>query len=80
MAKPRQGRPRGGRPSNRQRARGGNGPGPAYRPTSSGGGTSHKSSSVEGTPIMTLVYAVAAFVVLTVGSVAGFLLHGYGVL
>lgn len=28
---------------------------------------------------MTLVYAVAAFVVLTVGGVAAFLLHGYGV-
>jgi hypothetical protein len=68
-----------GRPPGR-RGKGGTGPGPAYRPNTNTGGTRHKSSSVEGTPIITVVYALAAFVVLTVGSVATFLLHGYGVL
>lgn len=72
-------RPAGGRPPSR-RGKGGVGPGPAYRPSSSGGGTRHKSSSVEGTPIITVVYGIAAFVVVTVGGVTAFLLHGYGVL
>lgn len=72
-------RPPGGRPPN-QRGRGGIGPGPAYRPSSTGGGSKHKSSSVEGSPIIRVVYALAAFVALTGGSVVGYLLHGYGVL
>lgn len=72
-------RPGGGRPPNR-RGKGGIGPGPGYRPGSTGGGTRHKSSSVEGSPIIRVVYALAAFVVLTGGSVAGYLLYGYGVL
>lgn len=44
------------------------------------GGTRHKSSSVEGTPILTLVYGVAAAVVLTVVSLIGYLAHGYEVI
>ena len=39
MAKPKS-RPAGGRPPGR-RGRGGVGPGPAYRPSSTGGGTKH---------------------------------------
>lgn len=81
MGKPRQSRPKGGRPHGRRGKSGGIGPGPAYRPNPNTGGSTHKkSSSVEGTPIMTLVYGVGAFVVLTVGGVSTFLLHGYGVL
>lgn len=72
-------RPPAGRPP-RRRGRGGIGPGPAYRPSRSGGGTRHKSSSVEGTPIITVVYALAAFVVAVVGGVTAFFLHGYGVI
>lgn len=72
-------RPPGGRPPGR-RGGSGIGPGPGYRPTSTGGGTSHKSSTVEGTPMVGIVYAIAGFVVLTVGGVLAFLLHGYGVL
>jgi hypothetical protein len=56
------------------------GPGPGYRSGGTGKGTNHKSSSVEGTPIITLVYGVAAGVVATGTSVVGYLLHGYGVL
>lgn len=64
------------------------GRGPNYRRPGGGGGgtggttggTRHKSSSVEGTPIMTLVWGIAAFVVLTIGSVGAYLLYGYSVL
>lgn len=72
-------RPAGGRPP-RRRGRGGVGPGPGYRTSGTGKGSTHKSSSVEGTPIITVVYAIAAFVVLTIGGVTAFMLHGYGVL
>lgn len=42
----RQSRPQGAaRPPHRQRSRGGVGPGPAYRPTSSGGGTGHSGDT-----------------------------------
>lgn len=44
MAKPRQGRPSGGRPPGR-RGKGGIGPGPGYRPGGGGGGTKHGSST-----------------------------------
>ena len=73
-------RPKGGRPP-RRRGRGGVGPGPAYRPSSSGGGTRHKSSMV-ASPVVT-VAAVVLFLVGPLGlvlRVAAYLLHGYGVL
>lgn len=47
-------------------------------PTGYTGGTNHKSSSVEGTPLATLVYSIAGGVVLTLGSVIAYLAHGYG--
>lgn len=62
-------RPGGGRPPGR-RGKGGVGPGPGYRAPGTG----------KGSPIITVVYALAAFVVLTLGGVAAFLLHGYGLL
>lgn len=62
----------GGGPRNR-RPSGGGGGGRGYT-----GGTNHKSSSVEGSPVMTLVWGIAAFVVLTVGSVVAYMVHGYG--
>lgn len=71
-------RPGGGRPPGR-RGRSGVGPGPGYRAPGHGKGSTHKSSSVEGTPMIGLVYGIAAAVVLTMGSVVGYLLHGYGV-
>jgi len=43
MAKKRQSRPPAGRPPGR-RGKGGVGPGPAYRPSSSGGGTTHNGN------------------------------------
>lgn len=72
--------------------RGGAGSGPlgAANVPGRGRGTTHKggktrpskargkSSSVEGTPIVAVVYGIATFVVLTVASVVGYLLHGYG--
>lgn len=73
-------RPKGGRPPQR-RGRGGVGPGPAYRPSSSGGGTRHKSSAV-ASPVVT-VGAFALFLVgplSLLGVVLMYLLHGYGVL
>lgn len=39
-----------------------------------------KSSSTARGPVAGLVYGLAAFVVLTIGSLGGYLLHGYGVL
>lgn len=72
-------RPAGGRPP-RRRGRGGIGPGPGYRPGGTGKGTRHKSSSVEGNPIITVVYGIAVAVVLTIGGVVAGLLHGYGVI
>lgn len=72
-------RPGGGRPPGR-RGRGGVGPSPGYRAPETGKGTPHKSSSVEGTPIMTLVYGIGAFVFVTMGAVVAYLMHGYGVI
>ena len=81
MAKkpPRNPRPAKGRPPGR-RDRGGIGPGPAYKPGGTGKGTSHKSSSVEGTPIIRIVYVIAFGVVGTMAFVGYGLLHGYGVI
>jgi hypothetical protein len=64
------------------------GKGPTYRRPGGGGGgtggntggTTHKSSSVEGSPIIRVVYSIAAGVVLTLGSVIGYIAHGYGVI
>lgn len=72
-------RPGGGRPPGR-RGKGGVGPGPGYRPGGTGKGTRHKSSSVEGTPIIRVVYAIALGVVGTIAFVGYGLLHGYGVI
>lgn len=66
-----------GHTSNRggSQARGGN-------PYRGGGGQGKKpagkSSSVEGTPIATLVYSIAGGVVLTLSGVVAYLAHGYG--
>lgn len=63
---------------------GGRGPG-GRRPGGGGGGTGgntggtkHKSSSVEGTPMVTVVYSIAAAIVIVLGSVGAYLAHGYG--
>lgn len=48
--------------------------------TGYGKGTKHKSSSVEGTPMIGLVYAIAGGVVLVIGSITAYLAHGYGVI
>lgn len=64
----------GGGPRNR-RPSGGGGGGRGYT-----GGTTHKSSSVEGSPIIGVVYALAAFVILVVGSVTAYMMHGYGLI
>lgn len=71
------GTPGGGRPPGR-RGGGGSGPRGPVRGGGTGRGTSHKSSSIEGTPIITVVYSIAGGVVLTMSSVIGYLLHGYG--
>lgn len=39
-----------------------------------------KSSSSTAGPVTVLVYGVATFVVLVVGSVTGYLAHGYGLI
>jgi hypothetical protein len=73
-------RPKGGRPPGR-RGRAGTGPGPAYRPSSSGGGTSHKSSSSATNPQLAIVYSI--FIGMPVGVVlflGAYLLHGYGLI
>ena len=72
-------RPKPSRPPGR-RGRGGIGPGPGYKPNPNTGGTRHKSSSVEGSPIIRVVWAVAAIAVLLIGSPIVYLLHGYGVI
>lgn len=62
----------------RRPGRAGVGPGPAYRPSSSGGGTSHKSSTATRRQALA---ASLAFIALPLGVVSGlgaFLLHGYG--
>jgi len=72
-------RPPAGRPPGR-RGRGGKGPGPEYRPSRTGGGTTHKSSSVEGSPIIRVVYGIAGFVACTIGGTVVLALHVYGVI
>lgn len=53
---------------------------PPKMPPNTGRGTTHKSSSVEGSPIIGVVYALAAFVILVVGSVTAYMVHGYGLI
>lgn len=69
----------GGRPPGR---RGGGGTGPnkggGGGTTSNTGGTTHKSSSVEGTPVITMVYGIAVAVGLVVIGLGTFFAHGYG--
>lgn len=69
-------RPRGGRPPGRS---GGAGSSPAPPPKTGGHGkgTTHKSSSVEGTPIIGLVYGVAAMALLLVGTPIAGLIYLY---
>jgi hypothetical protein len=74
-------RPPAGRPPNR-RGRGGVGPGPAYRPSSTGGGTSHRSSFAAA-PSPVVVFFSVLFVGLPAVVTSGlvwFVLHGRGVL
>lgn len=78
MARRRQGRPKGAkRPPNRHSPRGGKGPGPTYRPSSTGGGTTHKSSSTARGPVAGIVFAVSAFAVLFVGTPVVYLIYQY---
>jgi hypothetical protein len=80
MAKNRQSRPAGGRPTG-QRGKAGVGPGPAYRPSSSGGGTRHKNSASAVAPQLALVFGIFLVLPAITGlTVLAYLLHGYGVL
>jgi hypothetical protein len=74
-------RPKGGRPPRSRRpGRAGVGPGPAYRPSRSGGGTGHKSSSATRRQALA---AVVGFIVIPAAVVLGitaYLAHGYGLI
>lgn len=78
MAKPK-GRPAGGRPPGR-RGKGGVGPGPGYRTSGTGKGTSHKSSSSATVPILGIAFALISVPMLIGLYVLGYLLHGHGML
>lgn len=69
-------RPAGGRPPGR-RGRGGVGPGPGYKTSGRGKGTSHKSSSSARGPVAGIVYAVCALALLLVGSPVVYLVWAY---
>jgi hypothetical protein len=75
-----------GKSGNAGRGSGHGGRGPGNRRPSGGGGgtggntggTRHKSSSVEGTPMITMVYGIAVAVGLVVIGLGTFFAHGYG--
>jgi hypothetical protein len=69
-------RPSGGRPPGR-RGRAGVGPGPGYRSGGTGKGSTHKSSSTARGPVAGLVFGIAFFAVLFVGTPITYIVYEY---